>query len=238
MILHANATASILDTNQYWLFTKFQLEDKPYATEYTPISRAGTIKDSSGNSLNANLTISNTPRWINNNCVISGCYNFNGSSSYIDLGNDPRFMPQSFSISMWFKFNATENSNWMVINKTATSGGMRGSYYIYGDTYEKARFSIFGPSNERYDVYSRTLEKERWYHIVGIYDNDNKKMKLYLDGELQEEASSSLGSNSANVYLGKYYDLSYLLDGFLDDVRIYNRVLSEKEIEALYNMKF
>ena len=74
-----------------------------------------------------------------------------------------------------------------------------------------------------------------WYHIVYVFNNGENK--IYVDGQLKGTSSSNsinIG-NGRDLYFGKFSDYWFPLDGSLDDIRIYNRVLLESEIQALYN---
>ncbi len=64
-------------------------------------------------------------------------------------------------------------------------------------------------------------------------------MKTYVNGELKKTVSNAaLGSNSDNVFLGKYTSVSqYFLDGAIDDIKIYSRALSDDEIKLIYEME-
>ena len=73
-------------------------------------------------------------------------------------------------------------------------------------------------------------------HVVGIIDG-NYDTHLYINGVKQSESAnmSSLGDTNYELTLGEatYQDT---IDGALDDVRIYNRVLSDEEIQRLYEL--
>ncbi|HTO23384.1 MAG TPA: LamG-like jellyroll fold domain-containing protein, partial [Spirochaetia bacterium] len=81
-----------------------------------------------------------------------------------------------------------------------------------------------------------------WHHVVGTYDGLTSR--LFIDGVEQGSLAASfpLQSNSNPLVIGqKNYapDLgtagNYWFDGAIDDVRIYNRALGEREIDALYH---
>jgi hypothetical protein len=74
-----------------------------------------------------------------------------------------------------------------------------------------------------------------WYHILFVFENG--ATKIYINGQLKGKTTSG-SINVANgqpLYFGKYSDYWYPLNGKLDDIRIYNRALSDSEVEALYN---
>ncbi len=82
-----------------------------------------------------------------------------------------------------------------------------------------------------------TIKLNKWYHIVGVYDG--VKLKLYIDGVLkglsQDSHSDTLTNNSKNLLLGRMSNpnFPYYLNGKIDEVKIFNRPLSDVEIQNL-----
>lgn len=85
---------------------------------------------------------------------------------------------------------------------------------------------------------------EGWVHLVATVDSDDKKIKVYSDGVLDAEDVWPYKWNVANNSepwrigmskpgSGKYTAPSH---GCVDDVRIYDRVLSGDEVEKLYEL--
>lgn len=86
-----------------------------------------------------------------------------------------------------------------------------------------------------------------WTHIVATYDESLQKMSLYLNGELNSSTNhfTGLPQNNKNYILGANAMGSEGYDGGkggsegakerIDEIGIWNRVLSEKEIKELYN---
>ncbi len=77
------------------------------------------------------------------------------------------------------------------------------------------------------------MENRTWYHIVGTYDD--KATKIYLDGEVILESQSGFefsGTNDLDIRIGcaKGKPEYAFEDGFIDEVGIWSRALSEKEI--------
>ena len=86
---------------------------------------------------------------------------------------------------------------------------------------------------------ANAAEMNEWYHVVGTYDS--KEMKIYVNGKL--EGTSGVQSGPINYpdriffSIGAYKDDNedFVHKGMLDEVRLYDRALSEKEI--LNNME-
>ena len=85
----------------------------------------------------------------------------------------------------------------------------------------------------------------QWHHVAVVLEDVNddgilniNETQFYIDGFLREQsraASFAVGTGASNdVYIGKYPEGStYLLDGSLDEVRIYNRALTEQEVQLI-----
>ena len=81
---------------------------------------------------------------------------------------------------------------------------------------------------------ANSYDINEWYHVVGTYDG--KEMKIYVNGKL--EGTSSVQSGAINYpdrvffSIGAYKDDNedFVHKGMLDEVRLYDRALSEKEV--------
>ena len=74
-------------------------------------------------------------------------------------------------------------------------------------------------------------------HLVGTYDGSN--VKLYWNGVLvaTEPHSGSIYTNNQPVRISGYSNGAEIFNGLIDEVRIYNRALTESEIQRLYEGK-
>ena len=76
-----------------------------------------------------------------------------------------------------------------------------------------------------------------WHYVVGVRDGSN--LHMYVDGVLENTGSISDSdySNNSPITIGAYNSGDYYFSGSIDDVRIYNRALSEGEVKALYDLE-
>ncbi len=111
------------------------------------------------------------------------------------------------------------------------------------------RFTIvyqYPPSEANIVNSNTTLAEGEWQHYAAVYDYDatNGEILLYLDGELVGNGSigdhtieTNYNTGQQNLIMGfsNHGNTEYLL-GEQDDVRIYNRTLTQEEIrENMYN---
>jgi hypothetical protein len=93
-------------------------------------------------------------------------------------------------------------------------------------------------SSHRNEYVSNTIvDINEWIYINAI--RENNKLKLFIDGQLEfeiDESSPTNVSNNVDFKIARFDEASLnLFNGQIDDIRIYNRALSETEILALYN---
>jgi hypothetical protein len=119
----------------------------------------------------------------------------------------------------------------------------------------RLRFVIGDDSREWKTVTGFTrLEVNRWYHVVGTFDNG--VLKVFVNGKLDGRNRIGVtkitytprmhtGPDPSVLYIGVRHnadesppnyrpDLMYPFCGIIDEVRIYNRALRDSEIRALY----
>ena len=81
------------------------------------------------------------------------------------------------------------------------------------------------------------IQLNRWYHLAGVVENNT--VRLYVDGSTAGTIVDNPGNANATVtskfLLGVHYFVGNwdYLNGLIDEVRIYNRALSQAEIECL-----
>ena len=73
-----------------------------------------------------------------------------------------------------------------------------------------------------------------WYHVVDLYDGNTQK--LYLNGVLKASRTPT-GKNTVrtNFFIGHLQFNKNNWEGYIDDLRIYNRALTVAEAQFLYN---
>ena len=158
---------------------------------------------------------------------------FNGTNnSFIDCGNPEQFqLVSSVSLSCWVK--TTSTSAWdRIISKGYDNSWFLGMWSTNGT----ARFRVDSSTGIIGQLESSVqIIDGVWHHITGTYDGS--MLKLYIDGILDNQVSGSgvLNRPSSNFWIGGVdYTSNSLFDGLIDDVRIYDHALSEKEVSEVY----
>jgi hypothetical protein len=74
-----------------------------------------------------------------------------------------------------------------------------------------------------------------WHHLAFVRDTADAKARLYVDGALAVEADDPTGDidSGQNIFLGEHLE-RYLMAA-LDDAKLFNRALTEAEIQTVMN---
>ncbi len=203
----------------------------------------GNANDESGNGNNGTVygAILTTDRYGNTNSA----YSFDGINDYINIGNNVK-PPFPLTISTWVKINGFHGSTWRGIfrndtwNSSAYYHGIAVTYDPSGGVAGGAG-SGFASSNTRRQYYTESgvLNVGSWHNIIVIFNGANN-MSIFVDSieyTLTSTASSgtSMTYSSASGAIGRRDpDSDHTTNGVIDNIRIYNRALSEIEIQALF----
>lgn len=199
---------------------------------------SGNVIDATGNGYNGsyNGTTFTTDRFGSSNSAVA----FNGSSScYIEIGKNLPDMT-SFSISFWAKQNGTSMAGGLIWEGDNACGN--DNYIDMGNQQitSSKQNSTLASANVNLSVPSTG-----WVHFV--WTASPTQSKIYKNGVLVNTINLS-ASWVGNHYTPTYgcwndgnggvcgFPKSYFYVGLLDDVRLYNRVLTATEALFLYNL--
>lgn len=164
---------------------------------------------------------------------------FDGTDTYIELAakDEAKVLPT----------RRITAEAWVAVNSPAEWGGIIGCLQDNGD-FEKGW--VLGYNNDKFNFVLSTggdltylnasipYDAGKWYHVVGTYDG--ARMRIYINGTERGNSTKRRGSidySPAAFVIGSYLDdnESYPLEGFVSEVRLYNRALTGQEIRNRYN---
>jgi hypothetical protein len=192
----------------------------------------GSLNDASGNNvaLAQTGTVMYVPGSVGSNAIyLANEANVSGgtvSSNYI-LGSYT--FPSVFSVSQWVlcsKFNSNIVQVFFYTNTSAVTNSI--GLYISNSTIQA---SFWNTNNTGTGSIVPVINT--WYHVVFTYNNGS--LTLYVNGvQNGSTISSTIVQNGfALGYISS--PTTYAFAGYIDDFRIYNRILTAAEITTLYN---
>lgn len=200
-----------------------------------------------GSPLNGTLT--NVGSTTGHTGSSNSAYRLNGSvGSYIELPDHPGLKSDSVFFSGWFRIDSLPGINFPNLEYLVyTSNGCTSNFEAYSlHIYYEASVSnhVFCLSkcgsncgNKPQIISLVTPVVSNWYHVC--FYITNSVMKLYVNGVFQSSVNHNVPFGyqaGKNVFLGvtNESNFNHPFKGAIDNVRFYNRELSQQEITQLY----
>jgi len=185
----------------------------------------GDANDSAGS--NHGILIGD-PNWVDDPNR-GWCLDFDGDGDYVDVGDDPSLtFTKRITLMAWIKVREFDRQWNAIVTK--------GDDWILARTREDNRvaFLCLGLTGGGWpEVYSDDVNDGNWHHIAGVYDGS--KLYIYQDGDNVDSKSlyGSINTKWSRVLIGENGELGSrerFWNGFIQDVRLYNRALTADEI--------
>ena len=173
------------------------------------------------------------PSYVNGPVGHGTAMEFDGTGAqYVDLGTfDPSALTRKLSVSLWARWNGLTDFYQGLIGKR--DSGWAAAEMMWqieaNQTVGDVRFQREGTA----DIVASVLPIGEWTHVAATFDGTTGK--LYLDGQLGAEGAFSFGSDTeAAIQFGaSVANGGNPFNGALDEIRLYDVVLSETEILEL-----
>ena len=178
-------------------------------------------------------TLTNGPVWVAGQ--LGDALQFDGDNDYVEVPHDDTLsLTQGMTFSAWINAQTLGSGYMAILSKDDPGDGQ--SNYWFGSRQGEIVFGFWASGAFRTVQSSGlALQADTWYHLTTSFDNTTDQVLLYLDGSLVHTASLTFEptAETAVVLIGTSVDAEDW-DGSLDDVRIYDRILSDSEIEDLF----
>jgi hypothetical protein len=172
-------------------------------------------------------------RWTNEGRR-GGAFTFSQSDDRIEIPDDPALHLKQVTLCAWILPEDERHSTWRGIITKSTSGNWSTGFGLarYNGTPD-VHFYVNYYSGE---TTSKQVLDNQWSHLAASYDG--QKMVLYLNGtRVDEEIPKSYGGpirHGPQPLLIGTAPTGYNWIGKIDEVMIFDRVLSDREIERIY----
>jgi len=238
-LLTGVAAAALVNLNapdRWWTF------DEGHGTE---------VGDSSRNHVDGKLVNMNSKSWTRG--ISRSALFFDGKDDYVTIHDATKPVPGyygtangDFTVAFWVALlsnkrmslvrRSTSDAAWWKCQRSlrvtkAADGTMRFEAYVWDGTDEKAT----GTTRVKPNV---------WYHVAMVCDVGGSKggLRLFVNGVLEATRWNGAAQGGHNAwFIGRKNDKPQggggeigFLHGVMDDLRIYNTRLSDKQVAALY----
>ncbi len=158
---------------------------------------------------------------------------FNGSSGSISVAQSSSLtITGSFTLSAWVKPAALSGYQTVLIKETSCCG----SYWLQTLSNQVDSGIFDGSTFHEHVTGSANLSTNTWYHLASVFDDVNDTFKIYVNGllVLSEAETAAMATNAQNLVFGQSH-VGERWNGLVDDARIYDRALSQLEIQSDMN---
>jgi len=186
-------------------------------------------KDSSGNENDGEFV--ENPKWVDGE--LGKALEFDGIGSYVDCGEDESLnIPTGGSVTMcaWVNSKVGSTAAWQGIM------AKRDANYSYGINLVTGAFQICTSGGSGIAGFNYNLPADEWTFICGTMSNGPSE--LYVNGELFGTTGTGGGvlSSAANLFrIGASFSNGEIFNGTIDEVAIFDVVLTEDEINDIMN---
>ena len=164
-----------------------------------------TVTDASGNGITGNIIGATWTTGGRNGNALS----FNGSSSYVDLGNPALLqITGSMTWSAWVKAAANPPDDGQIVAKSDDASGWQ--FKTSPDTGPHTfGVGVAGATNTFAQRYSTTVRSLNvWYHVAGVYNASARTLDIYVNGVLNNgtligTVPASQINSAVNVNIGR-----------------------------------
>jgi hypothetical protein len=182
--------------------------------------------DNSSNNLYhaiCNNTLTTCPVY-NSSGKFGGAYTFNGSQYLMVSSSIFPSTSREYSISLWF-------------NSVGSSGQQR-----LWSTYSNNNFFIdpatssvnYFPGNASHSITAlNTYTLNNWTHVV--FGRNSTYAYIYVNGARYNKTIPGADSIGAAFEFGRFVTNTNYFNGSMDEIMIFNRTLSQSEVNSLYN---
>jgi hypothetical protein len=166
--------------------------------------------------------------------ITDGAMVFDGVDDYVD-SIPSSSMPKDFlTISLWVKSTKANTQQYLFSERG--NAGNRGVQIRINDT-NLPFFAILNSSNTNRDTTGTTAigGTNIWFNFIGTYDGD--KSRLYINTILEATSTSLTGplkTTTLNLDIGADGVGTIPFEGEMNNVLVFNRVLTQSEITQIY----
>lgn len=154
----------------------------------------------------------------------------------------------SFAIAVWLKIPVTHNSEMTPLNEYHTADGRRSFLLDLADTSGTVRYRVTGDGNFSglREVSTSTGQNDNAWHFYVLNLESSTELALFVDAAEIDTNTTSIPSGpftgtGEDLKLGHYTagggagSPAALYTGEIDQLRFYDRILTQGEIDTLYN---
>lgn len=192
---------------------------------YWPMDEGSGTETYDASANGNNGTLVGNPAWATGK--VGSAVTFNGTSQYADLGDASALQNSVMTVEAWIKTSQTSGS--MEILNKDSAFDMEVNY---------SSLAIYDPSSGNVCSSGVNVADGNWHQIVVSYNGGvTNGTVIYIDGVQKATCTWKPQNQTADLTVGAAYSGGSISGGFngtIDQIKIFNRILSPQEVAAEY----
>jgi hypothetical protein len=211
-----NAKAELKGAVGIWLFDE---------------GKGDVATDSSGNKNHGK--IEGGSKWVDGK--FGKALEFNGTNGAVQVPDSPSLdLVEAVSMVSWFWW-AGAGDGWQTFFSKGPIAAPGENYAHFTNSPGQHLHFVLTPGGARQFLNGGKFEPKKWHHTAAVWDG--KKAQVYLDGKLvgEQAMAGKLAANNFTLRIGHREASSHWWMGVEDEMAVFNRALSEKEVLDIMN---
>ena len=180
-------------------------------------------KDASGTGNDGKFV--GSPKWVTGK--FGTAIEFDGTSSYVAVTDNATLdITSDLTIMAWFNPSDVLTSRRMMSKNN--------SIFVIFDFGDPNTLELLvKPNNDFVESQTKDWKIGEWYHFAGTFDG--KTLRIYINGQLEgeQDIGQQIATSDLELWIGAddLGDPNAYFPGIIDEVRIYNKTLTETQIK-------
>lgn len=176
----------------------------------------------------------------------SACFIQGGRGSYLNIGTSDKLKPKQGSISLWVNIahpmlhGIGVETNPILYTRSHSGFDHNEAYFIgYDYIINNLNVNTTLSKEKQITLYgTKPFSLRKWHHVVITYNNDH--LSFYLNGNMENKMVKNFKSTflkDDSILVGSFSSAKNqrYFNGTIDDIEIFNKVLSGEEVLNLYH---
>jgi hypothetical protein len=205
---------------------------------YTFDNGANLGEDTSGNDYDVDFNVGSPTQNNTDAKVGTGALSLNGSSGLADTAGFPTGNLTNYFVAAWVRVDAVSvGAVQSILSTRYGSAGTASGFLVYINSDDSIRVNTYAASTPASLSSGVDITANTWVHVAASYDGATSR--IYVNGVEENYGTRDYtvsGGDDISIGVRNSGGTNPFSSGDIDDVGVWNEVLSTGKIAALYNL--
>jgi len=167
--------------------------------------------------------------------IVGDAYNFDGVNDYMKTESQVNWT-DDMSFMLWMNGSDKGYADTALLGRYTYKQFVIWNEYTAGSYHLHIRTGTGSGWDTACDSNTEVNDKT-WHHVVVTFDNSANEIEIYIDGDSVQNCSNTISTPSSDdaLYIGVRSPSSNYYNGSIDELGVWNRIITASEVQYLYN---